>query len=151
VNELKGKDDEYVRELKRQAEEIDKLLDRMEAQYRSYQVALLEEIEQIERAFVEERAEMISNNAKEVEKLVETRRNNEKRYLEENSNRTEDYLRQLENLRISDSEEYNLVKIKLETDVQVLEQQLQQVFFNDRRCELLTSLISKSWNIIIKY
>jgi dynein regulatory complex protein 1 len=127
INELKSKDDEYVRELKRQAEEIDKLLDRMEAQYKSYQTSLIEEIEQIERAFVEERTELISANLKEVEKLFESRRFNEQKYMEDRSNRIDDYLKQLELLRVNDSEEYNLVKIKLETDVQVLEQQLQQV------------------------
>lgn len=47
--------------------------------------------------------------------------------MNERADRIEDYIKQLEQLRISDSEEYNLVKIKLETDVQVLEQQLQQM------------------------
>lgn len=47
--------------------------------------------------------------------------------MEERGGRIEDHIKQLENLRVQDSEEYNLVKIKLETDVQVLEQQLQQV------------------------
>ena len=47
--------------------------------------------------------------------------------MEERAFRTEDYLKQLDQLRVNDSEEYNLVKIKLETDVQVLEQQLQQM------------------------
>ncbi|KAJ3274410.1 hypothetical protein HDV01_003014 [Terramyces sp. JEL0728] len=75
--ELKSKDDEYVRELKRQAEEIDKLLDRMESQFKAYQVSLIEEAEHIERSFVEERAEMISGNLKEIEKLFESRRLNE--------------------------------------------------------------------------
>lgn len=75
--ELKSKDDEYVRELKRQAEEIDKLLDRMESQFKAYQIALIEEAEHIERAFVEERAEMIASNLKEIENLFESRRLNE--------------------------------------------------------------------------
>ncbi|KAJ3323365.1 hypothetical protein HDV06_001885 [Boothiomyces sp. JEL0866] len=125
--ELKSKDDEYVRELKRQAEEIDKLLDRMESQFKAYQIALIEEAEHIERAFVEERAEMISSNLKEIEKLFESRRLNETKFMNERAERIEDYVKQLELLRVNDSEEYNLVKIKLETDVQVLEQQLQQM------------------------
>jgi dynein regulatory complex protein 1 len=55
--------------------------------------------------------------------------------MEDRSQRVEDYMRQLELLRVNDSEEYNLVKIKLETDVQVLEQQLQQVRQCSFRCE----------------
>ncbi|KAJ3274409.1 hypothetical protein HDV01_003013 [Terramyces sp. JEL0728] len=47
--------------------------------------------------------------------------------MNERAERIEDYVKQLELLRVNDSEEYNLVKIKLETDVQVLEQQLQQM------------------------
>ncbi|KAJ3261146.1 hypothetical protein HK103_006455 [Boothiomyces macroporosus] len=117
--ELKSKDDEYVRELKRQAEEIDKLLDRMESQFKAYQIALIEEAEHIERAFVEERAEMIASNLKEIENLFESRRLNETKFMNERAERIEDYVKQLELLRVNDSEEYNLVKIKLETDVQM--------------------------------
>jgi dynein regulatory complex protein 1 len=47
--------------------------------------------------------------------------------MDERADRIDDYIKQLEQLRVNDSEEYNLVKIKLETDVQVLEQQLQQM------------------------
>lgn len=127
VVELKSMDDEYVRELKRQSEEIDKLLDRMESQHKNYQHSLIEEIEQIEKAFVEERTDLIQTNKNEIEKCFENRRNNEAKFMNEKSFRIDDYMTQLEQLRVSDSEEYNLVKIKLETDVQVLEQQLQQV------------------------
>ena len=47
--------------------------------------------------------------------------------LEERPLRIDEHMDQLEEMRIRDAEEYNLVKIKLETDVQVLEQQIQQV------------------------
>lgn len=47
--------------------------------------------------------------------------------MEERAGRIENFIYQLEQLRIHDAEEYNLVKIKLETDVKVLEQQLQQM------------------------
>ncbi|KND01052.1 uncharacterized protein SPPG_04144 [Spizellomyces punctatus DAOM BR117] len=127
VAELKSKDDEYVKELKRQAEEIDALLSRMEANHRAFQTTLREELEQIERAFVEERTELIDANVKDVDTLFETRAANEAKYMEERGNRVEDHVQQLEALRVHDAEEYNLVKIKLETDVQVLEQQLQQM------------------------
>ncbi|KAJ3063744.1 hypothetical protein HDU98_000466 [Podochytrium sp. JEL0797] len=125
--DLKAKDDDYVKELKRQAEEIDTLIERMEEQYRSLQTSLKEELEHIEKSFIEERTELIENNLKETEALFSQRRDNEGKYLEERSDRIEDHTKQLEALRVRDAEEYNLVKIKLETDVQVLEQQLQQM------------------------
>ncbi|KAK5664766.1 hypothetical protein BDV3_002123 [Batrachochytrium dendrobatidis] len=127
VAELKSKDDEYVKELKRQAEEIDKLLDRMESQFKAFQSTLVEEIEHIEKAFVEERTELIEANVRDISQLFETRRQNEGKFMEERANRIEDHIKQLEVHRIYDAEEYNTVKIKLETDVQVLEQQLQQM------------------------
>jgi dynein regulatory complex protein 1 len=126
-NEIKSKDDEYVKELKRQAEEIDVLVERMNKQYKSFQVQFIDELEQIEKSFVEERNDLITSNFKEVEGLLGTRRKTEAKFSDERANRIEDHVSQLENLRVQDSEEYNLVKIKLETDVQVLEQQLQQV------------------------
>lgn len=39
--------------------------------------------------------------------------------MESRRKRVEDYENQLQTLRIQDAEEYNMVKIKLETDVQV--------------------------------
>ncbi|KAJ1545496.1 hypothetical protein HK096_006344 [Nowakowskiella sp. JEL0078] len=130
MTELKCKDDEYVKELKRQAEEIDTLLERMEDQFRTFQNTLREELEQIERSFIEERTEMIESNLKEVQNIFEQRRDSEGKFMEERADRIEDHIKQLESLRVHDAEEYNLVKIKLETDVQVLEQQLQQPILN---------------------
>ena len=49
------------------------------------------------------------------------------KFMEERAGRIENFIYQQEQLRIHDAEEYNLVKIKLETDVKVLEQQLQQM------------------------
>ena len=39
--------------------------------------------------------------------------------MESRQNRVNDFEAQLQTLRIQDAEEYNMVKIKLETDVQV--------------------------------
>lgn len=77
VTELKLKDEEYVRELKRQTEEIDKLLERMEGQFKNYKMALVEEAEQIEKSFVEERMELLTANGNETDKLFNTRKENE--------------------------------------------------------------------------
>ena len=39
--------------------------------------------------------------------------------MESRQRRVDDFENQLQNLRVQDAEEYNMVKIKLETDVQV--------------------------------
>lgn len=77
TNEIKSKDDEYVKELKRQSEEIELLAERMNKQYMSFQVSFVEELELIEKAFVDERQDLITNNFKEAEQLMESRSKNE--------------------------------------------------------------------------
>merc|ERR550519_2839838 len=47
--------------------------------------------------------------------------------MELRESRGEDFENQLQQLRVQDAEEYNMVKIKLEKDVQTLEQNLQQM------------------------
>jgi dynein regulatory complex protein 1 len=49
----------------------------MELQFKNYQVGLMEEADQIERAFVEERTELINSNSKETDVLFQTRKGNE--------------------------------------------------------------------------
>lgn len=99
----------------------------MESQYKTFQKTLNQEFDQIERAFVEERTDLLHRHNNEIESLLVKRRENERKFMEERGERMEDHIYQLEQLRIHDAEEYNLVKIKLETDVKVLEQQLQQM------------------------
>jgi dynein regulatory complex protein 1 len=50
-NELKAKDDEYVKALKRQAEDIENLLTWMGAQFHELQDAFEEELKEIEQSF----------------------------------------------------------------------------------------------------
>ncbi len=58
---------------------------------------------------------------------MEERRNKEVAFLEERFRRVERNENELHSLRVKDAEEYNEMKVKLETDVQILEQQLQQM------------------------
>ncbi|XP_072878965.1 dynein regulatory complex protein 1 isoform X2 [Chlorocebus sabaeus] len=95
--ELKTKDDQYVKDLKKQSDDICLLLERMEEQVKNVMKTFREELYNIE-------LEYLTNRMKKVE----------------------DYEKQLNRQRIWDCEEYNTIKIKLEQDVQILEQQLQQ-------------------------
>ncbi|XP_009440362.1 dynein regulatory complex protein 1 isoform X2 [Pan troglodytes] len=95
--ELKTKDDQYVKDLKKQSDDICLLLERMEEQVKNVMKTFREELYNIE-------LEYLNNRMKKVE----------------------DYEKQLNRQRIWDCEEYNMIKIKLEQDVQILEQQLQQ-------------------------
>ncbi|EDO36670.1 predicted protein, partial [Nematostella vectensis] len=62
--ELKAKDDQYVKDLKKAAEDIDLMIEREEEQVKQLTKAYREELTQIEKAFVTERSELIENNRK---------------------------------------------------------------------------------------
>ncbi|XP_074656888.1 dynein regulatory complex protein 1-like [Tubulanus polymorphus] len=125
--ELKQKDDQYVKDLKKQAEDIDLMVERMEEQIKNLMKAYREELNEIENAFVNERKDLLETDMKKWEQMMGQRRDKELDYMSQREKRVDDYAQQLQQLRVQDAEEYNMVKIKLETDVQILEQQLQQM------------------------
>ncbi|XP_033109065.1 dynein regulatory complex protein 1-like [Anneissia japonica] len=125
--ELKSKDDQYVKDLKKQAEDTDLMIERMEEQIKNLTRAYRDELIQIEKAFETERMELLDNHKKKWDQGMQGRREQEVDYMKQRDKRVEDYEQQIKHLRRQDAEEYNMVKIKLETDVQVLEQQLQQM------------------------
>eukprot|EP00753_Platysulcus_tardus_P020396 PLAT8022.1.p1 GENE.PLAT8022.1~~PLAT8022.1.p1 ORF type:complete len:735 (+),score=402.47 PLAT8022.1:42-2207(+) len=122
--ELKSKDEEYVKTLKRQAEEVETLMDHMSTQFKELQEAYEVELEQIEDAFLKERHELLASNKGEIDALFEKRRNMEIRFMEEKQAREEGYMKRIEELMVEDAEKFSKLKIKLQTDIQTLEQQL---------------------------
>lgn len=74
-----------------------------------------------------ERKELLDKHRKEWDEKMEERKVKEVAFLEERFKRVERNENEINALRIKDAEEYNEIKIKLETDVQILEQQLQQM------------------------
>lgn len=125
--QLKAKDEEYVMALKVQAEDVEKLIERMGQQYRDMQDEYEMELEQMEDAFLKERDELIAGNKLEIDSLFERRREMEMVYMEAKQARDEQYLKEIEDLRVRDAEDYNELKIKLETNIQTLEQQLEEM------------------------
>ncbi|KAJ8321909.1 hypothetical protein KUTeg_000380 [Tegillarca granosa] len=126
-SELKTKDDQYIKDLKQQEKDIDLMIERMEEQIKNLTKAYTHEMNQIEKAFQSERDELLEQHKKKWEEKMESRRQKEIEYMKAREKRVEDYEHQIHNIRVQDAEEYNLIKIRLETDVQILEQQLQQM------------------------
>ncbi|XP_064220332.1 dynein regulatory complex protein 1 isoform X1 [Aotus nancymaae] len=124
--ELKKKDDQYVKDLKKQSDDICLLLERMEEQVKNVMKTFREELYHIEKAFEVERQELLASNRKKWETALQAHNAKELEYLINRMKKVEDYEKQLNKQRIRDCEEYNMIKIKLEQDVQILEQQLQQ-------------------------
>ncbi|XP_004394960.1 PREDICTED: dynein regulatory complex protein 1 [Odobenus rosmarus divergens] len=125
--ELKIKDDQYVKDLKKQSDDICLLLERMEEQVKHVMKTFRQELNYIEKAFEVERRDLLTSNKKKWEQALQAHNTKELEYLMNRIKKVEDYEKQLNRQRIWDWEEYNMIKIKLEQDVQVLEQQLQQM------------------------
>lgn len=124
--ELKQKDDSFVKTLKRDADDIDLLIERMKDQFFNMRKFYLEELNNVENAFVNERKELLDKHRKEWDDRMEERRTKEVAFLDERFKRVERNETELNEMRIRDSEEYNEIKIKLETDIQSIELQTQQ-------------------------
>ncbi|XP_022429968.1 dynein regulatory complex protein 1 [Delphinapterus leucas] len=125
--ELETKHDQYVKDLKKQSGDICLLLERMEEQVKNVMKTFRQELQYIEKAFEVERQELLTNNKKKWEQALQAHSAKELEYLMNRIKKVEDHEKQLNKQRIWDCEEYNTIKIKLEQDVQILEQQLQQM------------------------
>ena len=125
--ELKGKDDQYVKYLKKQAEDVDLILERMEEQSKTLMRSYLVELGEIEKAFETERRQLLEKQQSSWEERMGEREGQEAKYLEAREKRIDENEAQLKHLRVRNAEEFNRIKIKLETDIQILQQQIQQM------------------------
>ena len=125
--ELKTKDDQYVRDLKKQAEDVDLILERMEDQVKTIMKGFREELEEIEKAFVAERAALLQQHIGTWDKEMERRRKIELDYLKERERRIDDHEQQLQHLRQQNAEEYKKIMMTFEKEIQALQQQIEQM------------------------
>ena len=122
--ELKAKDEQYVKHLKMQAEDIDLLVERMEEQARAVVKAFREELDQIENTFSLERRDLTFSQH---DKYMKMKVDKEKEYMQRREERLEENEAKLQHLRIRNAEQLNKNKIELEMDIQHLQQQIQQM------------------------
>eukprot|EP00906_Rhabdomonas_costata_P036219 RCo050845 len=125
--ELKGKDEEYVKALKKQAEDIDLLIGTMHHQTKALIAAYEDELRKIEDAFMEERSEMLDANKKEIEALIEQRRDKEVSNKRSREETIEEEQNRLDAIHENYAEQYNILKMKLQKEIQGLEQQLEEM------------------------
>ncbi len=125
--ELKSKDDQYVKHLKKQAEDADLILERMEEQSKTLFKTYREELAEIEKSFAGERRKLLESQRAEWDAATKERAEKENFYLEDREKRIEKNEKEIQHLRVRNAEEYNRIKIKLETDIQSLQQQIQQM------------------------
>ncbi|XP_055107517.2 dynein regulatory complex protein 1 isoform X2 [Symphalangus syndactylus] len=141
--ELKTKDDQYVKDLKKQSDDICLLLERMEEQVKNVMKTFREELCNIEKAFEVERQELLASNKKKWERALQAHNAKELEYLINRMKKVEDYEKQLNRQRNRDCEEYNMIKIKLEQDVQQLQQRKAIYQLNQEKLEYNLQVLKK--------
>ena len=125
--DLKKQDEAFTLALKHFAEDVDTLLGRMQAQAAELRGSYTTNIEEIESAFMMERQEVLEKTKGETDEFLEKKSKNELKFFEERAQRIEDNSNALEKIRTEDAEEHNLLKITRETEIQALEQQLEEM------------------------
>jgi len=125
--ELRHKDETYVKSLKKQAEDIDTLIENMNKQTEEMSRTYSEELEEVERGFLTDREELMNKHEKEVNNLLDTRQRLEQDFMERKAQQIREYQAQFDEERAKEAEEHNAMKIQLETKVQKLEQDFQQI------------------------
>ncbi|XP_060732023.1 dynein regulatory complex protein 1-like isoform X1 [Tachysurus vachellii] len=124
--ELKGRDDRFVKDRKRDAEEVDLLIERMQEQISSLKKDYRKELDLIESSFGDEWKGLLTDSKNKWEHQRNERSNKELEFLLQRMKMLEEHESVLHRLRMESAEEYNKLRIKLETDVQRLERDLQE-------------------------
>lgn len=125
--QLRSKDEEYVRTLRQQSEDIDELLTRIRKEFRELQGEYDKELDLIEEAYFEERDRIISEHTAEIDGMFEHRRNKEVLYKEKKQQTEEQYQQDVEQLITKGADDHNKLKIELEMNIQALKQQLEEI------------------------
>merc|ERR1711871_859289 len=125
--ELRVKDETYVKSLKKQAEDIDMLIDNMNKQTAEMSTVYSEELEEVERAYLVDREGLMNKHDTELNDLFNKRQDLEQGFMEKKAKQIKDSQAVFDDERAKEAEEFNYMKILLETTVQKLEQDFQQI------------------------
>lgn len=126
-SELKFKDENYVELLAQHEEDIVKMVFRMKEQFNQLLTVSGDELDHIEDVSMTERTELLEGYTKEIDILFNKRQQMEEEILYAKQKREEDFQLELAKIRSTDAEDYNLLKITLENNIQLLEQQLEDM------------------------
>jgi dynein regulatory complex protein 1 len=125
--QLRSKDEEYVRALKQHAEDIDDLLSKIRREFNELQAEYDKELDVIEETYLEERERLINEHTGEIDGMFEQRRKKEVDYKETKQKSEDQYQKEVEDLITRGADQYNKLKIELEMNIQALKQQLEEI------------------------
>eukprot|EP01083_Nonionella_stella_P143800 447658_1 len=124
---FKGKSEAYVSLLKKQESDTTQLIWRMHKEYETMKDQYGKQLVVIQESFMSERRKILEHNKKDMENLFEKRRKLEVNMIEAQNSRHDKYQKDLDRVRLLDDEKYNKMKIDMENNIQLLEQQLEEM------------------------
>lgn len=119
--QLDLKDKAYMKAMKQMSDDIEKLINNMKHQYNQMRNDYKSELDQIVMEFENERMAILERNKKEIEDLFHQHKEIETKYLEQRQKDEESNAKELEDVMSQDANKQNEQKIKLETEMQILE------------------------------
>eukprot|EP00592_Proboscia_alata_P013467 CAMPEP_0194387974 /NCGR_PEP_ID=MMETSP0174-20130528/95557_1 /TAXON_ID=216777 /ORGANISM="Proboscia alata, Strain PI-D3" /LENGTH=531 /DNA_ID=CAMNT_0039178733 /DNA_START=35 /DNA_END=1630 /DNA_ORIENTATION=- len=124
---LRQKDETYVKALSLYSNDIDKIRSLMKNQIKDIQGSYTTELNAIEKSFYNDREEAIGNQRKEICNLLEKSDNLETKRIQLDQDRDNNFQRDIAKLQEEGSEEHKTLKITLETDINKLEHELEEI------------------------
>jgi dynein regulatory complex protein 1 len=125
--DLKHKDENYVEQLTQHQNDVTELVRRMHAEFAAVLTSCKVELRNVEKVFVTERRELLDANKAAIEALFDKRRDMELAIMEQRQTTQDGFQDELTTIRGSYAEDYNSLKVTLDNNIQLLEQQLEEM------------------------
>jgi len=120
-------EDKYMKDLKRQNDDIELVNKRMESHVKDLNARFTESLANIQGSLLDDRNSTLSNSLKKSEDSWQARALREIEMVYLRLEETDHYMKELDEIRERGAEEYSIMRNKLEHDVMTHEQQLQQM------------------------
>ena len=120
-------EDKYMKDLKRQNDDIELVNKRMESHVKDLNARFTESLANIQGSLLDDRNTTLSNSLKKSEDSWQARALREIEMVYLRLEETDHYMKELDEIRERGAEEYSIMRNKLEHDVMTHEQQLQQM------------------------
>jgi dynein regulatory complex protein 1 len=126
-DDLRKKDDDYVKMLSQQKVDIDEILKKMREQFYSLRKMYLMELNDIETEFLADRDNILKDDDKQIDDLLLAHQRIEHSIVDLRAAKEEEYAKEIEKLRIDYAKSYADRKITMETEIQNLEKCLEDM------------------------
>ncbi|XP_029281704.1 dynein regulatory complex protein 1 [Cottoperca gobio] len=124
--ELKSGDDRYVKDLRKQAEELDLMMERMEEQITTLIKAYREELAQIERVHQQESEILLTRDETEWDKHLKNLCDEELERLAQRNEKVSEYEAVIHNLMLETTDKYCLIQTEQNTKFQIIDREQQK-------------------------